>query len=177
MDFHTWLESSPIIIRKRDEYDTLPYIDIRFPSGKMWRYIFPSQMLMNHMLDSHRRNVGRLVARIKDHPQVQQQMIETVEEECLTVVNPTKAELERLFAHQPVLRGVVAEDGIYVTPEGCAFHDDLRRMFGNGIMFYLDRKQRSIGARVSPYSHQGENMTKLKKELTKALKHLNIKVY
>lgn len=76
MNFNQWLNESPIIVNKRDEYDTLPYIDVFFPtSKKTWRYFFPNQLIMMQYLDKYRRNVEKLLTKIKDNPQIKQQSI------------------------------------------------------------------------------------------------------
>lgn len=76
MKFQEWLiledRQPPKIVGRRDEYDSPPHIDIWFPSNNsVWRYVIPDQFYMNYFL-RYRRNVGRLVSKLKADPKVQQ---------------------------------------------------------------------------------------------------------
>ncbi len=67
--FKLWLEDSPVIHKIKNEYDSLPYIEIKFPTSG-WKYIFPDQVCMDNYLNKYRRNVGLLVSKIKNDSRI-----------------------------------------------------------------------------------------------------------
>lgn len=62
------------VIRKKHDYDDSPYIDILFPSGDIWRYIFPNDLIMDSYW-KYRFNLGRMVNRIKKDNRILQRKI------------------------------------------------------------------------------------------------------
>lgn len=58
---------NPRIVAVRNQYDSLPYVDVAFPAtGTVWRYEFSDQAIMDMTLRKYRRNVGRLVAKMRE---------------------------------------------------------------------------------------------------------------
>lgn len=76
LTFKLWLEEfSPKIVVKRNEYDTLPYIEVLFPNKTRWKYIFPDQLAMNFYLNKYSKNIGRLLSIIKSDKRIEQEQI------------------------------------------------------------------------------------------------------